>query len=947
MNFSLLRVLFFTMFTLAAGAAQAQCTFTLQMLDSYGDGWNGGKLTITSGGNATTFTLDNINDDGIDSTLTFVVADGAPLVFSYTAGSFPWEVSFSVLDNTGAPFFQSVAPATGTLYTGTGDCIECGQPSGFAVENIWDNRVRLRWQPNTGGTSAPESWRVVYGPQGFNLNAGEGDSITAALNKVTIQGLQKKTWYDAYVQQYCGAIGGYSDFVGPVSFQTYWTNDIGITGVVSPQNGCDLGMDSVKVMVRNFGSAPQSLFTYSYAVNGQPAAVVPPSDGFYTGILGKDSTVVIAFETLSDFSVSGEYRLDVYTELGTDEDLQNDTFTYYFTNRLQPTYVQLFETWGGGWEVSGENPSWEYGKPDKQEIPNAASGEFAWVTSLAGSYNTSEASFLTSPCFDFSELDTDPVIAFSINLDMQQDFDGVWLETSVDGGQNWEKVGEVGEGQNWYSGEIDFLGLTDAWSGNTGGWVNARHSLPGTAGESEVHLRYVMRSSPFFSGGGCGIDDIRIFEAFAKDLAALSMYTLGDEEECGLENDQVVFTFLNAGSATQSGIKAFYSINGGAPVQQNVTGTAVVDQQVTHTFTVPFDSRDGLFEIKCWTNLTGDQDHSNDTITYVVDHRAKPLPYQQNFETLTAPPTDWTYDPAFGFIVTNTHNNISNVLAFNLYSGNTEFTADMPRMGLVQSGDSLRFTYRITNYDSEGQTPTILQGGTKIEIQASTDCGETWETFFTISNLNHLPTIQMRERKISLENYVGENLKIRYHGIWGASDFWFDLDNVNILSCAADMELSAAITPANPGQFDGVAKIEVGLGNPPYQYTWSSGNTTQTATNLGPGAYTVTVLDAHGCTDEITFNLGTSSVQDPATFARVSLFPNPTSGLSTLEVQFQKSTDAQLEILNPMGQRMHMTTVNDATQLTETIDLESMTPGLYLVRIQANGQTLTRKLIKQ
>ncbi|MBL7808904.1 MAG: fibronectin type III domain-containing protein, partial [Saprospiraceae bacterium] len=768
MKFSVLRALFFALSLLAVEALQAQCQYTLQMFDSYGDGWNGCKLTITSGAVMTTYTLDNINDDGIDSTLTFPVTDGAPLVFTYTTASFPWEVSFKIFDNTGALFFESNAPAAGTLYNGIGDCIECGQPSNFAVDNIWDNRVRLRWQPNTGGTNAPVSWRVVYGPQGFSLNGGEGDTLVSALNKVTIQGLQKKTWYDAYVQQYCDVAGGYSTFSGPVSFQTYWTNDIGITGVVAPLSGCDLGMDSVKVVVKNFGSAPQSLFTYRYAVNGQAAPVVPPSDGFYTGILGKDSSVVIAFETLSNFSVSGEYRLDVFTELGTDEDLQNDTFTYYFTNRLQPTYVQLFETWGGGWEPGGENSSWEYGKPNKPAIPNAASGESAWVTSLTGSYNANEASFLTSPCFDFSEVDTDPVIAFSINLAMQQDFDGVWLETSVDGGQNWEKVGEVGEGENWYNGEIDFLGLSDAWSGNSNGWMNARHSLPGTAGESEVHLRFVLRTSPFFSGGGCGIDDIRIFEAFPKDLAGLSLFTLGDEEECGLENDQVVFTFLNAGSAAQGSLKVAYSINGGAPVQQNVNGTIGVDQQLTHTFSVPFDSRDGSFVIQCWTNLGGDQDHANDTITYVVNHTPDPLPYQENFEALDAPPADWAYDPTFGFSVTSEHNNISKVLAFNLYSGNTEFTADMPRMGLVQSGDSLRFTYRITNFASQGQTATVLQGGSKIEIQASTDCGGTWETFFTINNLNHLPTVQLRERKISLENYVGKNIKIRYHGIWGA-----------------------------------------------------------------------------------------------------------------------------------------------------------------------------------
>ena len=947
MNFQLLRVLPFTFFFLLSFSVQGQCLYTLKMYGAFGDGWNGGTLTISSGGNSGAYTLNDTTDNGSDSTLTFNVLAGAPLIISYMAGAFPWEVSFDIYDNAGELFLASTAPSTGTIFSGLGECIPCGMPLGFFVENVWDTYAKLRWQPNYGGTSAPLNWRVIYGLQGFSPNAGEGDTLDIILPKATILGLQKKTWYDAYVLQYCDVTGGYSEIVGPISFQTYWTNDLGVAGVIAPIGSCDLGFDSVKVILANYGSAPQSLFNYRYAVNGTNAPVVPPSDGFYTGILGKDSSTIIAFETLTDFSEPGEYRIDVFTELSGDEDMLNDTFTYYVNNRLQPNYAQQFEQWNGGWTPTGQNPSWEFGTPNKDAIPAAASGQNAWVTSLAGNINLSEFSYLESPCFDFSELTEDPAIEFSLIYQLQTTYDLAWLEMSLDGGQNWEKIGEIGEGKNWYTEENQFLGLDAGWSGHSDGWITARHSLPNSAGESEVHLRFAVATAPFFLSGGIGIDDVRILKSFPKDLAGLSVSTLGDDLECGIALDQILFSFTNFGSQTQSGLKAAYSINGGTSVVQNIVGSLATDQGITHIFSVPFDSRDGNFEIKCWTLLNGDQVSSNDTVTYTINHQPKPVPYQENFESYTALPTDWTFNPTFGFSVTNQHNNISKVLAFNLFSGNPAFTADMPRLGNINQGDSLYFTYRITSFDSQGQSPAALQNGSKIEIQISTDCGETYQTISSITGLNHSPTVQMRTRKISLNAYAGQSIKIRFNGVWGFGDFYVDIDNINLLSCPGAMNLTADLTPATPGLSDGAATVQVGIGNPPYQYEWSNGSTDQTATDLAVGNYTVTVTDAFGCSDALSISLGSSSASDLDDFAKISLFPNPTSGFATLQATFGRSLDAQIEILNPLGQRILYFAAYATDHLAQSFDLDAFPSGLYLIRLSADGKTLTRKLVKE
>jgi len=54
---------------------------------------------------------------------------------------------------------------------------------------------------------------------------------------------------------------------------------------------------------------------------------------------------------------------------------------------------------------------------------------------------------------------------------------------------------------------------------------------------------------------------------------------------------------------------------------------------------------------------------------------------------------------------------------------------------------------------------------------------------------------------------------------------------------------------------DGSATATAGGGTPPYLYDWSDGQIGQTASNLCPGTYTVTITDANGCTVERTITV--------------------------------------------------------------------------------------------
>ncbi|MCS6929218.1 MAG: T9SS type A sorting domain-containing protein [Saprospiraceae bacterium] len=49
------------------------------------------------------------------------------------------------------------------------------------------------------------------------------------------------------------------------------------------------------------------------------------------------------------------------------------------------------------------------------------------------------------------------------------------------------------------------------------------------------------------------------------------------------------------------------------------------------------------------------------------------------------------------------------------------------------------------------------------------------------------------------------------------------------------------------GQKDGVISVQLGGGTPPYTYAWSTGESSPSIQNLGPGSYAVSIVDAKGC----------------------------------------------------------------------------------------------------
>ncbi len=201
-------------------------------------------------------------------------------------------------------------------------------------------------------------------------------------------------------------------------------------------------------------------------------------------------------------------------------------------------YTEGFEATNGGWTTGGTGSSWAWGAPAKTIITGAAAGTKCWITGglAPGAYTNNEASWLQSPCFDFTSLQY-PHISFAAFWETERRFDGANLQYSTNLGVTWTNVGTISDpvnclNDNWYnynpiSGLNPLTSVRDGWSGTSlptaggcqggGGsarWVNAQHTMPYLAGIANVIFRFTFGAGSICNNfDGFAFDDFQISNA--------------------------------------------------------------------------------------------------------------------------------------------------------------------------------------------------------------------------------------------------------------------------------------------------------------------------------------------------------------------------------------------------------------------------------------------------
>ena len=226
------------LFTLIMGllgfvSANAQCTHTLNLTDTWGDGWNGGSVDVVVDGNTV---IAGATVAAADSSYTFEAGHLSTITLeNWSADTYPGEYGFEILNGYDAGVIGSGGYQDAGPYTGICE-FDCPAPTlAYLAPGIDTVGIRFTAEDVTN------SYVIEIGATGFA--PGSGTEYTTIDTSYSITGLNEGTAYDFYISSICSGDEGVA--AGPYTFKTYcntiatgWSEDWGEEDAVN-LSGCN------------------------------------------------------------------------------------------------------------------------------------------------------------------------------------------------------------------------------------------------------------------------------------------------------------------------------------------------------------------------------------------------------------------------------------------------------------------------------------------------------------------------------------------------------------------------------------------------------------------------------------------------------------------------------------------------------------------------------------
>lgn len=171
--------------------------------------------------------------------------------------------------------------------------------------------------------------------------------------------------------------------------------------------------------------------------------------------------------------------------------------------------------------------------------------------------------------------------------------------------------------------------------------------------------------------------------------------------------------------------------------------------------------------------------------------------------------------------------------------------------------------------------------------------------------------------------------------------------SVEVPVCA-NVTLDLSSTPDN-GTGNGSASVTPPAGSATFLWNDPSGQTGSTAVGLSAGIYTVTVTDSLGCsyTDSVEVLSNVSIGAALAGIDHIQMFPNPNQGQVNLHLDLRQAQSVQLRLYDLRGQTLQAWALPVGLRHRESLDLQALPAGTYLLEVRTPQGSVMQPLVRQ
>lgn len=423
--------------------------------------------------------------------------------------------------------------------------------------------------------------------------------------------------------------------------------------------------------------------------------------------------------------------------------------------------------------------------------------------------------------------------------------------------------------------------------------------------------------------------------------------------------ETVTFEIVNNADDPVTNIPVEVYIDNTLIHQDTVMQTLNGGESTTFTFTEPIDlSVANAYFVSVRTVLEGDINNSNDLTTVNIANKNTIAPaINESFDGLTV-----------GDVVIPNFYNIGDV-PFEVMFGPTPSDNTGPFTDVNGTGN---YIYMEATGDDPGDegilTSECIDLNNTTDVQLSfayhmfgeaignllvtvTDESGTESIVELISGQQQTASTQPWQfSDVSLNNYIGQVIQITFTANIASngtpafrSDF--ALDDIAIRDCVPIVS-EGAVTNDTDDSGMGAIDLTINSGNGPYTFEWSNSETTEDISDLTSGDYMVTITDANGCSTTASFFVdNTTAIENIEVLETLAVYPNPTKGLFSVDIQMEQRADVRLNIFNSIGQQIYSLPTESVQNRNYVIDLAEKATGIYTVQLIIDGETITRKVV--